>query len=134
MPQIYITFGTGTIALLTKTEADDFGEKLIPVVEEGFGILGTDDTTFTGVRAMCDRNETDVQIEIRYYTAREDEHGWGRSFNLTEEEQRRIAEAIRDTFLAFLKANGLPDYSLSVWFKPYRDGIFREWPNPNKDA
>jgi len=123
MPQIFVILGPATIALFTNDEVGALGEKLIPSVEEGFGIAGKNDVAFTAVRAVVTENEAAVQIEIRY-TAGEDEYGYGKPFDPTEEEQIGVAKFIKKASSAFFKAKGLPEYSLSVWCKPHYKGVF----------
>ncbi len=124
MPQIYVILGPGTSALLTDSEVDDLGRRLVPVVEKGFGIQGTKDTAFTAVRAVVTFGEADVQVEIRY-TAGRDEYGRGRPFKPTLRVQQKLIDLIEAEFRAFLKHYGLPGYSLSVWCKPYCGGSFK---------
>jgi hypothetical protein len=127
MPQIFAVFGPSTGALLTEDEASALGEELVPVVERSFGIEGKKDVAFTGVRAMATEGEAAVQIEVRY-TAGEDEYGKGKPFDPTKEEQEKVAVRIRRTFIIFLRAKGLPRYSLSVWCTPHYRSFFKSWP------
>lgn len=125
MPQVYVIFGPATSGLLTVDEINDLGKRLIPVVEKGFGIEGTEDTAFTAVRAVATINEADVQVEIRY-TAGTDEYDWGKPFEPTLQAQEDLTDLIRIEFREFLRHHGLSDYSLSVWCKPYIGGFFNE--------
>ena len=124
MPQIFVIFGTGTRTLLVEEDAQNLGKRLISVVEKEFSIEGMNDTAFTSVRAFSDRNEAAVQVEVRY-TAGEDEYGRGEPFDLSEEEQRKLIQAIKEEFLAFLMSRRLPlYYNLSVLIKPRYKSVF----------
>jgi hypothetical protein len=125
MPQIYIILGSATKALFRDDEVGGLGEKLTFLVEEALCISGKNDAAFTAIRAVATENEADVQIEIRY-TAGKDEYEWGEPFDLSEEQQKQIASIIKGGSFAFFKDKGLPEYSVSVWVKPYYKGVFVE--------
>jgi hypothetical protein len=124
MPQVYIVLGPGTLGLFAEDEVSALGERLMPVVEKGFGIQKEKDAAFTAVRAVATSGEADVQVEIRY-TAGRDEYGRGRPFNPSLKVQKKLAGLIEKEFRAFLKDRGLRAYSLSVWCQPHFGGFFK---------
>ena len=123
MPQVYIILGPETTALFRDDEVLSLGEKLIPVVEEEFGISGKGDGAFTAVRAVATGNEAAIQIEIRY-TAGEDEYGWGKPFEPARGEQKAVINSVKIACYAFFRAKGLPQYSVSAWINPRYGGVF----------
>lgn len=122
MPQIFII----SEAMYRETLIR-LGQLLIPVVEKGFGIEGTNDTACTAINDVRTVNEAEIQIEIRY-TAGQIEYGRKTPFDPTLDEQKRLAEAIKPVIDAFLteKCDGRT-LSLSVWCKPFYNSHFQMW-------
>jgi hypothetical protein len=129
MPQVYVILGPATRAQLPEPTIHELGCYLLGVVEVEFGIVGENDTVFTAVRAATTIDEADVQIEIRY-TAGGDEYKRGQPFNPSLDTQERCANKLEAAFKRFLKDKDLPDYSLSIWFKPYLNSHFRMCEKP----
>jgi len=123
MPQVYVILDPQTMALFTDDEVMALGRKLIPLVEKRFDIVGKDDVAFTAVRAVATINEAAVQVEVRY-TAGKDEYGRGEPFDPSEELQKVVAESIKTACQTFFKDTGFPEYSVSVWPKPYYNSVF----------
>lgn len=122
MPQIFIMCESLEIQQLK-----ELGRLLIPVVENEFGIEEHNDTAYTGINEISTINEADLQIEIRY-TAGRDEYQWGKPFDPTLDEQKRLAEAIKLVVDEFLrKTCHRVGPSLSIWCKPFYNSHFQMW-------
>lgn len=127
MPQIHMIVSPSAKELFQgPDDYDDIAISFIEATEIGFDLQGKNDVAFTAVNAVSTIREADVQIEVQY-TAGENEHHKGRPFNPSREEQEKVADMIRTKFISFCLSKGKSPLSLSVWCKPYHDGLFRLW-------
>lgn len=130
MPQIYMILSPKADRFIG---SDGFlaclDERLSSAVANGFRIAGHDDVVFTAVVAKRTRGEADVQIEIRY-TVGKDEYDMGHPFDPPPDVQIFVGDLVNSAFNGTLQDNGLKErLSLSVFFWPNREGIFKMYAN-----
>lgn len=124
MPQVLMIVGSEICEKYSKetvyTLMNIFGQTLIKIVEEVFGIEDKHDVAFTAISALHTINEAPVQIEIKY-TVGEDEYGMGKPFDPPKEQREALATKIKEAM-----AKHIPAFSsVSVWVRPQRESLFK---------
>lgn len=126
MPQVFIIVSPQVSGFISDGELTTLGKRLVTVVEEQFGIADKKDVSFTCIRAVAERGEANIQVDVRY-TAGTDEYGWGMEFDPDREVLEKLADAIGATFGLFLNEMGLSPLSLSVWPQPVYNSVFKTY-------
>ena len=124
MPQVFMILSPKICEKYSKetiyTLMNIFGQTLIKIVEEVFGIEDKHDVAFTAIPALHTINEALVQIEVKY-TVGEDEYGMGKPFDPSKEQKEALATKIKEAIAKYM----LEFCSVSVWVRPQRESLFK---------
>jgi len=123
MPQIVLFLDEKARNMIVPDTFEDLGIVLIEAVEAAFGIKGHNDVAFDVIAPLFTKNESHVQIEVRY-TAGKDEYGTGSVFDPNEATRTLAITQIRTAFMEFLHVHGIDLISPSVWIRPHYNSTF----------
>lgn len=122
MPQIYVMLSPHAQRLLGE-KVDEFFDKVYKVTTEHVVSLWRvppHDIACSGVYLAYTRNETDVQIELRY-TVGNAIYKPGEVFDPSITEQSELIERVMQGIAPFLAENQI---ICSMWCKPYANSKF----------